>query len=58
MAGVPVGDELVVISKVEYAQLQEDSEFLSALETAGVDNWEGYSIAHQILRGELSEDDI
>jgi hypothetical protein len=29
--------------------LTERSEFLFALEEAGVDNWEGYSHAHEIL---------
>lgn len=58
MAGVPVGDDVIVITKADYEQLQDDSAFLYALEAAGVDNWEGYSIAIQILNGELDEDDL
>lgn len=38
-------DEMVTISKKEYEQLKEDSNFLNALRAAGVDNWEGYSEA-------------
>jgi hypothetical protein len=34
----------------EYAQLKEDSEFLDALKAAGVDNWQGYDHAFDILR--------
>lgn len=58
MAGVPVGDDMIVITKEDYQQLQNESAFLYALETAGVDNWEGYSIAIQLLNGELDEDDL
>lgn len=58
MAGVPVGDDMIVITRDEYDQLQKESEFLDALEAAGVDNWEGYSIAIQIVNGELDEDDL
>ena len=36
--------ELFLITKVE-----EDSEFLSCLEAAGVDNWEGYSYAQEMM---------
>lgn len=58
MAGVPVGDDLKVISKDEYEQLLAESQFLSCLEAAGVDNWEGYEIAIQLSNGELDEDDL
>jgi hypothetical protein len=34
------------------AKLKKRDEILSALEQAGVDNWEGYSEAMDILRGE------
>lgn len=33
----------------EVEQLQEDSAKLNALEVAGVDNWDGYSYAMEIL---------
>jgi hypothetical protein len=58
MAGIPVGDDQVVISKAEYDSLVDDRDFRYALEAAGVDNWEGYSIAWRIFEGELDEDDI
>jgi hypothetical protein len=44
-------EETVTISKKEYEELIADQEFLRALEQAGVDNWEGYSIAHDIKDG-------
>jgi len=40
-----VEDEMITISKTEYEQLKKDSEFLCALRTAGVDNWDGYDYA-------------
>ncbi len=58
MAGVPVGDDMIVIPKEEYEMLRENDMFLDALQSAGVDNWEGYSIAYQIFNGEITEDDI
>lgn len=42
----------VIISEDEYDSLQEDGEKLNALECAGVDNWEGYGYAMDILYGE------
>lgn len=36
--------------KVE--RLEERDEWLSCLEAAGVDNWDGYDIARDILKGE------
>ena len=39
----------ITISKKEYEKLLEDSEFLLALKHAGVDNWEGYSYAIDLL---------
>jgi len=41
--------EMVVITKEEYESLLEDSNFLSALRAAGVDNWSGYGEAFNIL---------
>ena len=40
------------LSPEEYDYLRERSNFLAALEAAGVDNWEGYSDAFRILDGE------
>lgn len=41
----------VTIPIEEYAELQADSDKLAALEAAGVDNWEGYEFAKDILDG-------
>lgn len=57
MAGVPVGDDQVVISKEEYKMLRESEEFLIALQAAGVDNWEGYSQAWRFYEGEDDPED-
>ena len=42
-------EETVTISKEEYESLLKDSEKLSALEAAGVDNWEGYDSAMELM---------
>ncbi len=39
----------VTITREEYETLLEDSKFLQALLSAGVDNWEGYDL---VLEGE------
>lgn len=41
--------ETVTISKQEYDKLKKRDEFLSALEAAGVDNWDGIEYAHEIM---------
>jgi hypothetical protein len=41
--------EMVTISKEEYDQLVDDSKTLAALQAAGVDNWNGYDYAMEIL---------
>lgn len=41
--------ETVTIPKNEYIQLLEDQAFLNALQAAGVDNWDGYYCAIEIL---------
>jgi len=38
-------EKTITITLEEYNRLVEDSEFLNALEAAGVDNWEGYDEA-------------
>jgi hypothetical protein len=48
--------ETVTISAKELEQLREDSQKLSALDCAGVDNWEGYDHAMEILREWNGED--
>lgn len=42
-------EETVTIAKSEYERLVKDSEFLGALEAAGVDNWAGYSDAWDLM---------
>lgn len=48
--------ETVTISKKEYLSLLEDRNMLTALENAGVDNWNGYDYAmetfEQLQNGE------
>ena len=42
-------NETITISKKEYDSLVEDAKFMRALEAAGVDNWEGYGIAQDMM---------
>ena len=42
-------EEMVTITKASYDRLQEADAFLDALEAAGVDNWDGYAMARDIL---------
>lgn len=44
--------DIRIISKEEYDQFVKDSAKLNALESAGVDNWEGYDNAMSSLDGE------
>lgn len=39
----------VTISEVEYKALLRDQKWLNCLEAAGVDNWEGYEYAAEML---------
>ena len=41
--------EEVTISKAEYESLKEADAFLDALYAAGLDSWEGYDLAQDIL---------
>ena len=47
-----MGKTSVTIPIKAYENLVERSKWLAALEAAGVDNWEGYDLANQILDGE------
>ena len=52
--------KLIEITEEEFGRLQERDDFLSALEAAGVDNWDGYYEAHRIQKewyGESDEDE-
>ena len=42
--------ETVTISKEEYNELCEDSQLLCALHAAGVDNWDGWDLAREIMK--------
>lgn len=42
--------EMITITLEEYEALAKDANWLLALESAGVDNWEGYDEARQIYR--------
>jgi F0F1-type ATP synthase beta subunit len=44
-------EDKVTISKQEYERLVDRDEWLNCLEAAGVDNWDGYGIAHDIKDG-------
>jgi hypothetical protein len=46
-------NDLVQIPKNEYDELLEDSKFLAALRSAGVDNWDGYDFAIEIFESGL-----
>lgn len=50
---IPAEDE-VIVSKKELLRLKMRDSFLSRLEAAGVDNWDGYSYA---VSGEGDDDD-
>ncbi len=41
--------EMITIPLSEYLELREDSEWLEALEAAGVDNWDGISHARELF---------
>jgi hypothetical protein len=49
-------EETVTITKEEYEQLIEDSEFLACLEMMGVDNWCGYSEAVESYKDGLDNE--
>jgi hypothetical protein len=44
-----MSEETVTIPKTEYESLQKEAKFLEALRAAGVDNWEGWDYAIDIL---------
>ena len=47
--------ETVTISKKEYEALIKQVNWLSCLENAGVDNWDGIDYAYEIFRDEYPE---
>lgn len=44
-----------MITKGEYEDLLTDSKFLSCLQAAGVDNWDGYDYAVEIFNEDLED---
>ena len=44
--------ETVTIPKEKYQELLDRDEWLSCLEAAGVDNWDGIDYAYEILEGD------
>ena len=42
-------EETITISKKEYESLLEDQKLLQCLQDAGVDNWEGYDYAMEMM---------
>lgn len=42
-------NETVTISKEEYDSLLEDQHMLQCLQAAGVDNWDGYDLAIEMM---------
>lgn len=47
----PMYPKNVTISRKRYKELREAEAWLRCLEQAGVDNWEGISLAHEISEG-------
>lgn len=47
--------DTVTITRKEYDRLVKDSEWLSCLEAAGVDNWEGYDYAIEMMHEDADE---
>jgi hypothetical protein len=50
-----ISEPMVTIPRKEYQQLKADSKKLAALEAAGVDNWEGYEFAMELIEEEDEE---
>ena len=43
-------EKTITITEKEYNQLIKGQEFLQSLEAAGVDNWEGYDYALELIK--------
>lgn len=48
--------ETITMSYEEYLSMREQCDFLAALGAAGVDNWEGFSVARRILEGDFDDE--
>lgn len=47
-----MAEEMITITKAEYEGMLDEIEFLNCLEACGVDNWSGYSDAHEMMNEE------
>lgn len=45
--------DTVTISREEYLKLLSDRDFVNALKAAGVDNWEGYDYARELMQEDI-----
>ena len=45
-------EDNIVLSKEEYEKLMKEIAFLRCLEMCGVDNWQGYSFAWEMMETE------
>ncbi len=50
-------DETVELQRKDYKKLLDDSRLLDALRAAGVDNWDGYDYAQELLEEWEKEND-
>lgn len=56
MAGVnPNNEDEVIMSRAEFDEMYLDQIKLRCLENAGVDNWDGYSFAMELLAEYIEE---
>lgn len=51
----PLKPKTVELTISEYEQLLSDSQWLSYLEAAGVDNWQGFDEARKMMEDEITE---
>ena len=42
----------IKIARDEYENLIQSDDFLRALQAAGVDNWDGYDLAQEMMEGD------
>lgn len=52
-----MSEKMVTITEAEHEKLLEDSRFLCALQNAGVDNWDGYEEAQEMIAEWDAEDE-
>lgn len=50
-----MNEEMIEITRKEYNKLLEAQAWLRSLNTAGVDNWEGYGYAWEIFEEDFPE---